>query len=174
MDLISGLIKVAVYFVLGYLIYFFSDKVLRRVIKGIIEKKYKEKEREVKEKTLLRIIDNSLKAFLIVIVVLTALPEFGINIGPLLASAGVVGLTISFASRSLIEDYITGFFIFIDDQVRIGDRIFIGPPIGLEGEVVDFNLRQITLKTENGEAIIRNSKIPFIVNKTKEKTKKPA
>lgn len=170
-NLIGIFTKLIFWAIGGYLVYFFANQFFKKAIAKFLEKTYQGQEREKRETTLSILASNFLKIAIIVIVLLTVLPEFGVNIAPLLASAGVIGLAISFASRSLIEDYISGIFILIDNQIQIGDEVFIGPPIGIEGEVIDFNFRQITIKDKEGAvAVIRNSKIPFIVKKQKKPT----
>ncbi len=167
--LVISLIKVILYIVGGWLIFAFSKKVTKRFVGELIKKKYKKKEeRAAREKTLRRIIYNVVKVVLIVVIGLTCLSEFGVDITPLLAGAGLVGLAISFASRSIIEDYLSGFFLLIEDQFRIGDTIYIGPPISQEGEVISFDLRKVTIRDKDGAIIIvRNNMIKYLINKTK-------
>jgi len=168
-SLITSLIKVILYIIAGWIIFASFKKITKRFIGELIKKKYKEKEeREAREKTLHRIIYSVVKIVLIVVIGLTSLSEFGVDIAPLLAGAGLVGLAISFASRSIVEDYLSGFFLLIEDQFRIGDIIYIGPPVGLEGKVIAFDLRKVTIKDKDGAIIIiRSGMIKFLINKTK-------
>ena len=99
---------------------------------------------------------------LIAIGILIALSVSGINIGPLLAGAGIIGLAVSLASQNLIKDAINGFFIILEDQYAIGDVIVIGEVGGL---VENMNLRVTQLRDNKGRLItIPNSEIKIVAN----------
>ncbi|MBD2459731.1 mechanosensitive ion channel family protein [Oscillatoria sp. FACHB-1407] len=90
----------------------------------------------------------------------------GVQVGPLLAGAGIIGLGISFASQSLIKDIINGFFILLEDQYGVGDVITVGTVSGL---VENMNLRITQLRNEEGQLItIPNSAITIVQNLSKE------
>jgi small-conductance mechanosensitive channel len=72
---------------------------------------------------------------------------FGLRIGPLLAGAGVIGLTIGFGAQALVRDVIAGFFLLLDDAFRIGETIESG---SLQGQVEAFSLRSVRLRDDNG------------------------
>lgn len=72
---------------------------------------------------------------------------FGLQIGPLLAGAGVVGLTIGFGAQALVRDIISGFFLLLDDAFRVGETIESG---SLQGQVEAFSLRSVRLRDDNG------------------------
>lgn len=72
---------------------------------------------------------------------------FGLQIGPLLAGAGVVGLTIGFGAQALVRDVIAGFFLLLDDAFRVGETIESG---GLQGRVEAFSLRSVRLRDDSG------------------------
>lgn len=98
--------------------------------------------------------------------VLVALAAVGVNIGPLLAGAGIIGLAISFASQSLIKDVINGFFILLDDQYAVGDVIVVGD---VGGFVENINLRITQLRNDEGRLItIPNSAISIVQNLSKD------
>lgn len=92
--------------------------------------------------------------------------ELGINIGPILAGAGIVGLAVGFGSQQLVQDVISGFFILLDDQVRVGDVVELGGKAGL---VENVTLRLTQLRDLSGNVhYIRNGQINVITNMTKE------
>ncbi len=94
------------------------------------------------------------------------LSKFAINIGPLLASAGILGLAIGFGAQELVRDYISGFFMLLEDQVRVGDVAIIN---GTGGLVEKIELRTITLRDFDGTIhITQNGKINTMANMTKE------
>ncbi len=97
---------------------------------------------------------------------LTILALLGVNLVPLLAGAGVLGLAISFASQSLIKDTINGFLILLEDQYGVGDIIQVGTAMGL---VESMNLRITQLRSSEGRLItIPNSEIRVVENLTKD------
>ena len=82
-----------------------------------------------------------------VITVLSVMSAFGWQIGPLLAGAGVVGISIGFGAQTLVRDVIAGFFFLIDDAFRVGETIESG---ALQGQVESFSLRSVRLRDESG------------------------
>ncbi len=98
--------------------------------------------------------------------IITALSIIGVDVGPLLAGAGIIGLGISFASQSLIKDIINGFLILFEDQYGIGDVIIVGE---VSGFVENMNLRITQLRDPEGRLItIPNSSISIVQNLSKE------
>lgn len=125
----------------------FVSKVIKTIIEkgnGIIRNGQIQKERA---KTLSKVFSSTLKIVIWVIAILMLLPEFGINPTPLLAGAGLIGLAIGMGSRSLVQDYLAGLFILLEDQYRVGEEVDIS---GKKGQVVDLNLRRTIIKDEEG------------------------
>ncbi len=97
---------------------------------------------------------------------LVALSAIGIDIGPILAGAGIVGFAISLASQNLIRDAINGFFIILEDQYGLGDVIVLDPQTG--GLVENMNLRITQLRDAEGRLItVPNSEIRTVANVSK-------
>ncbi|MEM9009280.1 MAG: mechanosensitive ion channel family protein, partial [Cyanobacteria bacterium P01_F01_bin.86] len=93
---------------------------------------------------------------------LSALTAIGLNIGPLLAGAGIIGVALSLPAQSLIKDAINGFFIIVEDQYAVGDVITVH---GIRGLVENINLRITQLRDEEGRLVtIPNSEIGVIAN----------
>jgi small conductance mechanosensitive channel len=88
-------------------------------------------QRSARAKTLLPLLRNALMVTLIVICALIALSEIGVNIAPLLAGAGVVGLAIGVGAQKLVQDVITGFFLLVEDALAIGDVVSTGAHSGV-------------------------------------------
>lgn len=105
--------------------------------------------------------------FAILIIVLTMiLGELGIEIGPILAAAGVLGLAIGFGAQSLVKDVLAGFFILLEDQIRVGDVVQIADKGGL---VEKINLRVTTLRDLSGNVhYVPNGEFAVVTNMTKE------
>ncbi|MBV9670854.1 MAG: mechanosensitive ion channel family protein [Acidobacteriales bacterium] len=100
------------------------------------------------------------------IAVIEILPLFDINIGPLLASAGVAGLAIGFGAQTLVKDVITGFFILFENQFDIGDTVRVA---GVQGIVEDMKLRSTILRDANGTVHnVPNSQIAIVSNLTRD------
>ncbi len=112
-------------------------------------------------------IGRSVGTFLVIfLAIIEVLPLFNINIGPLLASAGVAGLAIGFGAQTLVKDVITGFFILVENQFDIGDTVKIA---GVSGSVEDMRLRSTVLRDANGTLhIVPNSQITIVSNLTRD------
>jgi small conductance mechanosensitive channel len=121
---------------------------------------------EQRTETLRLVIRSVSKAVLILIVVLTISAELGFNIGPVLASAGIVGLAVGFGAQSLVKDVISGFFILFEDQFGIGDVVKIGD---FAGVVERMTLRATVLRNLEGQVnVIPNGNIQNVIVMTKE------
>ncbi|NNU28070.1 mechanosensitive ion channel [Isoptericola sp. JC619] len=100
-----------------------------------------------------------------VVVLLSVLSVVGFEVGPLLASAGVVGVAIGFGAQSLVRDFISGIFILIEDQYGVGDWVDLGS--GAEGEVEEVQLRTTKLRALDGtQWWVRNGEILRAGNRT--------
>jgi moderate conductance mechanosensitive channel len=106
-----------------------------------------EARRRSRVRTLLPITRNALFAVLVVMTLLMALSSVGIEIGPLIAGAGVVGVAIGFGAQTLVKDVISGMFYLLDDAFRIGEYIQSG---SYKGTVESFSLRSVKLRHHRG------------------------
>lgn len=120
---------------------------------------------QTRVKTLLPIIRNIILFVFGILFGLMLLSEFGINVGPLIAGAGVVGVAIGFGAQSMVKDFLTGFTIVLEDVVRVGDVVTLG---GATGTVEKITLRKIQLRDFAGVvSTIPFSQISTIQNMTK-------
>ena len=123
-------------------------------------------ERSARARTLLPLLRNAIMVVLLVMVTLIVLSELGIDIGPLLAGAGVVGLAIGFGSQKLVQDVITGVFILFEDSIAIGDVVTAG---GTSGVVERLSIRSIRLRDLAGDVhTIPFSAVQIVTNKGKD------
>jgi len=100
-----------------------------------------------------------------IIAILTILPEFGVNVTTLIAGLGVGGLAIAFAAQNLVRDFITGFFILLEDQYRVGDVVTIA---GITGVVEEVGLRRTILRDLDAKVhSIPNGKVEVSTNLTR-------
>src|SRR5690606_15058996 len=104
-------------------------------------------QRSARARTLLPLVRNFLLVVLVTIVGLIILSELGVNIAPLLAGAGVVGLAIGFGAQTLVRDVITGLFMLFEDTVSVGDVVDVGSHSGL---VEAITIRSIRLRDMTG------------------------
>lgn len=122
--------------------------------------------RSQRAQTLLPLVRNVVFVVLAVMVILTVLSELGINIGPLIAGAGIVGLAVGFGAQTIVKDFITGFFILIEDTVAVGDIVELG---GHSGKVEAMSIRSIQLRDFSGQVHrIPFSEVTTTVNKSKD------
>jgi small conductance mechanosensitive channel len=98
-------------------------------------------------KTLLSLFRNALAIALVTMTVMILLAEIGINIGPLIAGAGVLGLAIGFGSQKLVQDIITGIFIQIENAMNTGDVVTVG---GITGTAERLSIRSVGIRDLNG------------------------
>lgn len=112
--------------------------------------------------TLLSLIQSSTSIVILILGIMLVLTVLEINITPLLASAGIIGIAIGFGSQVLVKDLIAGLFLLAEDTISIGDLIQIGDSRGI---VERINLRTIVLKDEAGALhIIPAGQITKVVN----------
>ena len=111
----------------------------------------------------------SVGLFIIVFVAaLQILPLLGINMGPLLASAGIAGVAVGFGAQTLVKDFINGFFILVENQFDIGDVIKIA---GVQGTVEMMTLRRTVLRDADGTVHnVPSSQITVVSNMTRDWT----
>lgn len=115
--------------------------------------------------TLMGIVKKGIAIFIWTIFIMIFLKKINIDIAPLLAGAGIVGLAIGFGAQELVRDFITGFFILLENQIRTGDVAIIN---GTGGLVEKIELRTITLRDNSGVVhVFQNGKINTVSNMTK-------
>lgn len=102
---------------------------------------------EKRERTLIQIFRTTSKISIILVSSLMIFSEFGIQIAPIIAAAGIVGLALGFGGQYLIKDIISGLFIILENQYRIGDLVQFD---NLGGSVEEISLRKTTLRDING------------------------
>jgi small-conductance mechanosensitive channel len=112
---------------------------------------------------------NSVGNFVIYLVaLLQVLPLFGVDVKPILASAGIAGLAVGFGAQTLVKDMINGFFIVLENQFDVSDVVKIA---GVSGTVENMTLRRTILRDANGTVhIIPNSEIKVVSNLTRDWT----
>jgi len=154
------------FIIIGYVAIIFLVKFLTRkfVNPEQDEDRSTRSEREKRSDTIATIINTTSWIFSGVIVLFMILKELSFNLTPLLAGAGVAGIAIGFGAQSLIRDFVQGFFILAEDQLRIGDVVKLGEHSGV---VEKITLRTTRLRGLDGYVhIIPNGEIKTVVNMT--------
>ena len=116
-------------------------------------------------RTLLPLLRNVVMVALGIMVTLMVLSELGVNIGPLIAGAGILGLAVGFGAQTIVKDFITGFFILVEDTIAVGDIVELG---GHRGKVEAMSIRSIQLRDVSGVVHrIPFSEVSTTINKSK-------
>ncbi len=110
--------------------------------------------RAARLRTFQPMLRTTLLCVIVAVVGLTALSEIGVNVAPLLAGAGIVGIAIGFGSQKLVQDVITGLFLLLENTVQVGDNVTVS---GLSGVVENVSIRTIRLRAGDGAVHI----VPF-------------
>ena len=123
-------------------------------------------EREKQAATLGKVIRNIARILVWSVALMMILKELGIDIGPILAGIGIMGLAVGFGAQSLVKDFLAGMFILIENQYNVGDVI---EAAGAKGQVEKITLRATTLRDLEGNVhIVPNGAIDVVTNRTRQ------
>ena len=151
------LVSLLIAVILQRIVIFFVNRMRRRA-----DHMVGNSSRAAQLRTIAGIVRASAYAFIGAYVVLQILGAIGVPLGPFIASAGVIGLGISFGAQSIFKDMLNGIFILVEDQFSVGDTVKIA---GLTGSVEDLTLRCTTLRDGDGTLyIVPNSQIATVSN----------
>lgn len=165
---LPGLIIIVVLFLLAIRI---AAVLIKKLSNTLIERATKSPSVDTYEatkriNTLIGISYKSVIIVLWVMFIMLVLQKVGVNIGPILASVGIIGLAVGFGAQELVRDIISGFFILVEDQIRTGDVAIIN---GTGGLVERIELRTVTLRDQSGTVhVFQNGKISSLSNMTKD------
>jgi small conductance mechanosensitive channel len=163
---VSVLVKILVIIAVAWLFI----RVVIKLINGFLKRTVRDElhpskaDREKRIRTLTSITAAIIRCFVWTIAILMILDTLGINIAPLLASAGILGVALGFGTQSLVKDFITGIFIIAENQYRVGDFVEIG---GVSGNVESISMRTTVLRDIDGSVHnIPNGSIVISTNRT--------
>jgi len=146
----------------------FLNKFLKTFFKKIIRKSLQKRggeEIKKRSETLTITLVGTLNFIIWIVAILMILPEFGINIAPILTSLGIGGLALGMAAKDIVSDFLAGLFILLEGQYFVGDKVKI---LGIEGEVIEITLRRTVIKDKEGNLhLIPNSQIKVVARKEK-------
>lgn len=150
----DSLSRIGMIFLVTWLLWVILDTAIQEALKPPLNKR-STRQPSTRVKTILPMLRNAIKVILVVICAITTMANLGINVAPLLAGAGVVGLAIGFGSQQLVQDVITGLFIIIEDTISIGDWVVLDS--GHSGTVESLTIR--TLRLRDGKGFVHS--VPF-------------
>lgn len=146
--------------------------VLNRVLRGLTRRLIRAAEaespvrparmREQHTRTLAGVVYSGGTTIILIVAMLTALPEFGFNVTPVAAAAGLASLALGFGAQHLVRDFINGFFTVLEDQYVVGDIVRIGDVVG---RVEHLTLRRTVLRDAQGAQVsIPNGEVGKVAN----------
>lgn len=150
----DSLSSIGLIFLVTWLLWVVMDTAIQEALKPPTNTR-SSRQPSTRVKTILPLLRNAIKIILVVICTITTMANLGINVAPLLAGAGVVGLAIGFGSQQLVQDVITGLFIIIEDTISIGDWVVLDS--GHAGTVESLTIR--TLRLRDGKGFVHS--VPF-------------
>jgi small conductance mechanosensitive channel len=164
-ELLRKLIQIAFVWILAFGAWWVVRLISRRILQAVDDGDDDTlTEREQRGQTLSQLLKSLGRVLIFAVALLLSLNIF-INIGPLLAGAGILGLAISFGAQSLVKDIITGFFFLLEAQFAVGDVIEVA---GKSGVVERMTLRVVMLRDVHGSVhIIPNGQVVTVTNMTR-------
>lgn len=162
--LLSSLVSIALTIAVAVTVWELANAAIQRHLNKL--SKDAQAARSARVRTLLPMLRTVLLVAILVFVVLNVLTEIGVNVAPLIAGAGVIGLAVGFGSQTLVRDVITGAFLLFEDAVAVGDVVQVG---GLSGAVEQLSIRSIRLRAQDGSVhIIPFSAVTTVTNMTRD------
>ncbi|SOC08125.1 small conductance mechanosensitive channel [Ureibacillus xyleni] len=157
--IISASIKILIILLVSYIVTFIGKRIITRIFTLKVRTL---NQNERRQKTIVKLLHSTLAYLVYFSAIIAILSSVNINIGGLLAGAGIAGLAIGFGAQSLVKDIITGFFIILEDQFGVGDYIRLNQA---EGTVIEIGLRTTKIVGTTGEQyIIPNGLITDVIN----------
>lgn len=161
MVVIHTILRVVMVFILAALAWTVLASIIENRLSGSGQERTTER-----EKTLLMLFRNALAIVIITLSTLIVLSEIGIDIGPLIAGAGVVGLAVGFGAQKLVQDVITGVFIQLENGMNQNDIVEVA---GLFGTVEKLTIRSVVIRTlDGGYHLVPFSSIDCVTNHTRD------
>ncbi|MCB9211635.1 MAG: mechanosensitive ion channel family protein [Ignavibacteriales bacterium] len=163
-------IQIVIILIVAWVLTKLAQKFLKRLEKNLIHKSKKDgeppSESEKRISTVVRLLRQGFFLAIWIIAFMVVLKEVGVDIGPIIAGAGIIGLAVGFGAQNLVRDIISGFFIILENQIRVGDVAVIN---GTGGAVERINFRTIVLRDLSGTVhIFPNGTITTLSNMTNE------
>jgi len=164
---LEQVIGIAVIFLVAFIAQYFSKRIIRRVVQQSVRgSKFATKRDEMlREDTLISILYTTIRVGIWLAAILLSLGIFDINIGPLIAGAGIIGVALGFGAQTMVKDFLAGLFILAENQYRVGDVVQINQEVS--GAVERITLRMTVLRNLEGMVhYIPNGTINIATNLT--------
>lgn len=188
-DAFAKPVRVVIILLVAYIVTRLVNRIIRRILTAPTDQKPKSEQpkkapfgfidtsgvpsarRAQRAKTMADVLGRLAKAIIWGIAVLVVLGELGINIAPLIAGAGVLGIALGFGAQTLVRDFLSGFFMLVEDQFGVGDVIDVGGVVGgaggVGGTVEGVSLRTTRLRDVDGTVWhVPNGEIKRVGNKS--------
>jgi small conductance mechanosensitive channel len=159
----SSGVRILVILLVAFLIGRFAGKIIERMVRKGVANGDKEAV-EKRQKTLIRIFSGGFKLLIWLVAGMMVLSEFGLDIGPILAGAGLLGVALGFGAQWMIRDFLAGMFIIMENQYRVGDVVCLDDTCGF---VEDITLRKTIMRDLDGKVMhIPNGSFKMAANLT--------
>jgi small-conductance mechanosensitive channel len=160
---LSGVLTMAVTLIAAVAIWELANAAIQRHLDGLLQDS--QVARSARLRTLLPLLRSTLLIAIGIVSALMILSEIGVNIAPLLAGAGILGVAIGFGSQKLVQDLITGIFLLLENALQVGDWVNIA---GLSGRVEGLSVRTVRLRAADGAVhIVPFSSVGSVTNHTR-------
>lgn len=169
-SIFKTVIRLSLIIIITGIVFKLTKRILKQIEKYLLRKSVKDgeppSESQKRIDTIVRLLNQAFLIIIFIIALMIILGEIGIEIGPLIAGAGIVGLAVGFGAQNLVRDIISGFFIILENQIRVGD---VGVINGTSGLVEKIKFRTIVLRDLSGTVhVFPNGTITTLSNLTKE------
>ena len=162
---LTPVLRILVILVLTWVIQAVARRLIR-LFRAYMGRRHTSADELARIETLARVFRNAAAAVIFIVAGTLILGELGISIAPILATAGVAGVAIGFGAQSMVKNFLAGFFLLFDDQIRQGDVVQIA---GVGGLVEEVTLRYVRLRDIEGHVhFIPNGDITIVTNRTRE------
>ena len=161
---ITSTLRISLIFVLAWLAMAFSHKLIR-TFRIYISRSIRDSEEVQRAETLGRVCRYAVSVIISLVAGVLVLAEVGVSVAPILGAAGVVGLAVGFGAQSLVKDYFSGFFLLLENQIRLGDVVEAG---GKSGMVEEITLRYVRMRNYDGHVhFVPNGSISTVTSMTR-------
>lgn len=161
---LKAALRILIILVVAWVAQMVVRRVVRRLRMHFAGRTHGEEAKRIE--TLARVVRYALIVLIFLVAGMLILNEVGVSIAPILGAAGVVGVAVGFGAQSLIKDYFTGFFLLVENQIRVGDVVEIA---GKSGLVEEITLRRVKLRGYDGSVhYVSNGLITTVTNMSTE------
>ena len=158
----SGTLLTIITTIFIIIFWFFIGWLLIKILNSFLFSVFKVKKQDKRTKTLKKLISSSTKIIVWFIIISIIFSQFGIDIAPFIASAGIVGVALGFGAQSIVKDFISGVLLLMEEAYYVDEFVEIN---GFKGTVIRRGLRSTSLQNYKGEIkIIGNGEITDLIN----------